>query len=156
MFVRIALSVLFLFLAGLQSTGASERLLKMRQYTFNCGGGQECAGWRHTFAYLDPAARDAELPRDTYVELYTTREVDELIDLRHNEIRSELPAIVESAMAKRPEAALSAEERIRLRDDIAAEVVAQFAKLMAQQEAQTRAWLQDLVREEMKAVGAVR
>lgn len=156
MFVRIALSALFLIVAGLQSTGATERVLKMRQYTFNCGAGQECAGWRHSFAYLDPAARDAELPRDTVFEVYTSREVDELIDLRHDEIRSEVPALVESAIAKRPEAALSAEERDRLRDDIAAEVVAQFAKLMAQQEAQTRAWLQDLVRQEMKAAGVGR
>ena len=40
-------------------------------------------------------------------------------------------------------------------DDIAAEVVTQLSRLMAAQEEQTRAWLRELVREEMKA-GAAR
>ncbi|HEX2112783.1 MAG TPA: hypothetical protein VHM01_00110 [Alphaproteobacteria bacterium] len=130
-FLLLALQTQFAF--------AGEKLLKLRQYTFQCGA-QECVGWRHSFAFVDPAARNAELPRDAYVEVYTTQEVDALID---------------AALARRPDAALtgSDDERRKLRDDIAAEVVTQLTRLMAEQEAQTRAWLRELVREEMKAVG---
>jgi hypothetical protein len=118
---------------------AGEKLLKLRAYAFQCGT-QECGGWRHSFAFIDPAARNAELPRDAYVEVYTTKEVD---------------ALIEQALERRPEVAGSDEERRKLRDDIAAEVVTQLSKMMAAQEEQTRAWLRELVREEMKA-GAAR
>jgi hypothetical protein len=136
MSLRAVLSVLLIALP-MQSALAGEKLLKLRQYTFQCGT-QECSGWRHSFAFIDPAARNAELPRDAYVEVYTTQEVDALID---------------AALARRPDAALSGsdDERRKLRDDIAAEVVTQLTRLMAEQEAQTRAWLRELVREEMKA-----
>ena len=133
--LRVVLSAL-LFVLAFQSADASERLLKLRAYTFQCGA-QECAGWRHSFGFIDPAARNAELPHDAYVEVYTTQEVDTLID---------------QALARRPGAAAANDEDLRkLRDDIAAEVVGQLTRLMAEQEAQTRAWLRELVREEMKA-----
>jgi hypothetical protein len=133
--LRTVISALLLVLL-LQPAQASERLLKLRAYTFQCGT-QECPGWRHSFAFIDPALRNAELPRDAYVDVYTTKEVD---------------ALIEQAMARRADAALgSDEERRKLRDDIAAEVVGQLTRLMAEQEAQTRAWLRELVREEMKA-----
>jgi hypothetical protein len=152
MVVRVAFAIAILVSAGLQQVAASERLLKLRQYTFNCGQpgqpgqpGQECVGWRHTFAYLDPAARNAELPRDTYVDVYSAREVDELI---------------EQAMARRADGAVAAplddDERRRFRDEIAAEVVAQMARMMAEHEMQTRAWLRELVREEMRAAAPPR
>jgi len=133
--LRVVLSAL-LFVLAFQSADASERLLKLRAYTFQCGA-QECAGWRHSFGFIDPAARNAELPHDAYVEVYTTQEVDTLID---------------QALARRPGAAAANDEDLRkLRDDIAAEVVGQLTRLMAEQEAQTRAWLRELVRDEMKA-----
>jgi hypothetical protein len=133
--LRAVLSVLAL-VSFLHPAFAGERLLKLRQYTFQCAT-QECVGWRHSFAYIDPAARNAELPREAYVEVYTTGEVDARID---------------AALARRPESPVASEdERRRLRDDIAAEVVAQLSRLMAEQEAQTRAWLRELVREEMRA-----
>jgi hypothetical protein len=138
--LRAVLSALVLVLVTQQAT-ASERLLKLRQYTFQCGT-QECTGWRHSFGFIDPAARDAALPREAYVEVYTTQEVDALVD---------------EALKRRPEAIASAigdEERRKLRDEIAAEVLAQFTRLMAEQEAQTRAWLRELVREEMRAGGS--
>ena len=121
----------------LQPASAGEKLLKLRQYTFQCGT-QECVGWRHSFAFIDPAARNAELPRDAYVEVYSAQEVD---------------ALIEAALARRGDAAVPADEdeRRKLRDDIAAEVVRQLTRLMAEQEAQTRAWLRELVREEMKS-----
>jgi hypothetical protein len=158
MLLRAAFAIAVLVSVGLQQAGASERLLKLRQYTFGCGtAGQECVGWRHSFAYLDPAARNAELPRDTYVEVYTAREVDELIDLRQREIKSELADIVDQAMTNRPEAAaLSDADRRQLRDEIATEVVAQLARMMAEHESQTRAWLRELVREEMRAAAPPR
>jgi hypothetical protein len=133
---RAALSVLMLGLL-VQPALAGEKLLKLRQYTFQCGPAQECSGWRHSFAFIDPAARNAELPRDAYVDVYTAQEVD---------------ARIEDALARRDVAASGSEdERRKLRDDIAAEVVAQLARLMAEHESQTRAWLRELVREEMKA-----
>jgi hypothetical protein len=152
MLVRAAFAIAILVSAGLQQAAASERLLKLRQYTFSCGPqgqpaqpGQECVGWRHTFAYLDPSARNAELPRDTYVDVYSTREVDGLI---------------EQAMARRADGAAAApldeDERRRFRDEIAAEVVAQMARMMAEHEMQTRAWLRELVREEMRAAAPPR
>lgn len=158
MLVRAALSALFVALIGLNQAAATERLLKLRQYTFACGTGQECIGWRHTFAYLDPAARNADLPRDTYVDVYTSREVEELIDLRQGEMKDQIATMIDRALARQPEGsgALSADDRRRLRDDVAAEVLDQFARLMAQQEAQTRAWLQELVRDEIKAARAPR
>jgi hypothetical protein len=133
---RAVLSALVLA-AFVQPAVAGEKLLKLRQYTFQCGA-QECGGWRHSFGFIDPALRNAELPRDAYVEVYTTHEVD---------------ALVEAALARRPDAALPADDddRRKLRDDIAAEVVTQLTRLMAEQEAQTRAWLRELVREEMRA-----
>jgi hypothetical protein len=139
MLIRVAMTIAMLILL-LQPALASERLLKLRQYTFQCGT-QECTGWRHSFGFIDPAARNAELPRDAYVDVYTAPEVDALVD---------------TALARRPGAtsALSDEERRKLRDDIAAEVLAQFSRMMAEQEAQTRAWLQDLVRQELKAAGS--
>ena len=138
MLLRAALTIVTL-IALLQPALASERLLKLRQYTFQCGT-QECTGWRHSFGYIDPAARNAELPRDAYVDVYTTQEVDALVD---------------TALARRgATSALSEDERSKLRDDIAAEVLAQFSRMMAEQEAQTRAWLQDLVRQELKAAGS--
>ena len=133
-FLRAIPSALALALL-MQPAQASEKLLKLRAYTFQCGT-QECSGWRHSFGYIDPAARNAELPREAYVEVYTTKEVD---------------ALIEQALARRPEAPGNEEERRKLRDDIAAEVVTQLSKLMAAQEEQTRAWLRELVREEMKA-----
>ena len=136
--LRAVLSALVLALLT-QPAIASEKLLKLRAYTFQCGT-QECSGWRHSFGYIDPAARNAELPREAYVEVYTTKEVDTL---------------VEQALARRPETPGNEEERRKLRDDIAAEVVTQLGKLMAVQEEQTRAWLRELVREEIKA-GAAR
>jgi hypothetical protein len=154
MLSRAAFAIAVLVSIGLQQAAASERLLKLRQYTFNCGTGQECVGWRHSFAYLDPAARNAELPRDAYAEVYTAREVDELIDLREREIKTELGEMIDAAMAKRADGAaapLNDADRRRIRDDVAAEVVAQLTRLMAEQESQTRAWLRELVREEMKA-----
>jgi hypothetical protein len=139
MLLRAALTIVTL-IALLQPALASERLLKLRQYTFQCSGTQECAGWRHSFGFIDPAARNAELPRDAYVDVYTTQEVDALVD---------------TALARRgATSALSEDERSKLRDDIAAEVLAQFSRMMAEQEAQTRAWLQDLVRQELKAAGS--
>jgi hypothetical protein len=133
--VRAVISALLLALL-LQPAHASERLLKLRAYTFQCGT-QECPGWRHSFGFIDPALRNAELPRDAYVDVYTTTEVD---------------ALIEQAMARRADTALgSDEDRRKLRDDVAAEVVGQLTRLMAEQEAQTRAWLRELVREEMKA-----
>ena len=139
MLIRVAMTVAMLVLL-LQPALASERLLKLRQYTFQCGT-QECTGWRHSFGYIDPAARNAELPRDAYVDVYTAPEVDALVD---------------AALERRPGAtsALSDEERGKLRDDIAAEVLVQFSRMMAEQEAQTRAWLQDLVRQELQAAGS--
>lgn len=149
--MRAAIAIAVFVLLGLPQAEATERLLKLRQYTFGCGApgqaaqaGQECVGWRHTFAFLDPAARNADLPRDTYSEVYTAREVDEL---------------VEQAMAKRADTAaapLSDEDRRRFRDEIAAEVVAQMARMMAEHETQTRAWLRELVREEMRAAAPPR
>ena len=134
MLIRAATTVVALF-ALLQPALATERLLKLRQYTFQCSGTQECTGWRHSFGFIDPAARNVDLPRDAYVDVYTTQEVD-------------------AALARRDAAsALSDEERAKLRDDIAAEVLAQFSRMMAEQEAQTRAWLQELVRQELKAAG---
>ena len=134
MLISAATTVVALF-ALLQPALATERLLKLRQYTFQCGGTQECTGWRHSFGFIDPAARNVDLPRDAYVDVYTTQEVD-------------------AALARRDAAsALSDEERAKLRDDIAAEVLAQFSRMMAEQEAQTRAWLQELVRQELKAAG---
>lgn len=159
MLTRAAFAIAVLISIGLQQAGASERLLKLRQYTFGCGSGQECVGWRHTFAYIDPAARNAELPRDTYFEVYTAREVDELIDLREREIKTELSEMVDQAMEKRPggaAAALSDDERRRFRDEVATEVVAQMARMMAEHESQTRAWLRELVREEMRAAAPAR
>jgi hypothetical protein len=156
MIVRAGLAIAVLLSVGLQQAAASERLLKLRQYTFGCGTGsaQECVGWRHTFAYIDPAARNAELPRDAYFEVYTAREVDELIDVRERDIKGEVSEMVDQAMAKRAAgsaAMLSDDERRRLRDEIATEVVAQMARMMAEHESQTRAWLRELVREEMRA-----
>jgi hypothetical protein len=136
--LRATLSLFALLLLS-QSAGAGERLLKMRSYVFPCDG-QECIGWRHSFGFIDPAARNAELPRDAYVEVYTTTEVE---------------ALVERALARRGDAPESDEERRKLRDDIAAEVVGQLTRLMAEQETQMRAWLRELVREEMKS-GAAR
>lgn len=136
--LRAVLSLFAVVLLS-QSAGASEPLLKMRSYVFPCDG-QECIGWRHSFGFIDPAARNAELPRDAYVEVYTTQEVDELVD---------------QALARRAGAPESDEERRKLRDDVAAEVVGQLTRLMAEQEAQMRAWLRELVREEMKS-GAAR
>ena len=134
MLIRAATTVVALF-ALLQPALATERLLKLRQYTFQCSGTQECTGWRHSFGFIDPAARNVDLPRDAYVDVYTTQEVD-------------------AALSRRDAAsALSDEERAKLRDDIAAEVLAQFSRMMAEQEAQTRAWLQELVRQELKAAG---
>jgi len=138
--LRAAMTVLVLILL-VQPSLASERLLKLRQYTFSCGP-QDCTGWRHSFGFIDPAARNAELPRDAYVDVYTTQEVD---------------ALVEAALARRADAIMSGasdDERRKLRDDIAAEVLAQFTRLMAEHEAQTRAWLQDFVRQELKAGGS--
>jgi hypothetical protein len=132
--LRAVLSLFALVLLS-QSAGAGERVLKMRSYVFPCDG-QECIGWRHSFGFIDPAARNAELPRDAYVEVYTTQEVD---------------ALVERALARRAGVPDGEEERRRLRDDIAAEVVGQLTRLMAEQEAQMRAWLRELVREEMKS-----
>ena len=166
MLVRAAIAIAVFVLLGLPQAGATERLLKLRQYTFGCGApgqasqaGQECVGWRHSFAYLDPAARNAELPRDTYSEVYTAREIDELIDLREGEIKSGLAGLIEQAIARRPDGAaaqLSDEDRRRFRDEIAAEVVAQMARMMAEHETQTRAWLRELVREEMRAAAPPR
>jgi hypothetical protein len=161
MLLRAALSVLVLAGLAAQPAAATERLLKLRQYTFNCGTGpgQECVGWRHSFAYLDPAAKTLDLPRDTYVDVYTTREVEELIDLRQAELKTEMSQVIDEAMAKRAEErglSLSEADRQRLRDDIAADVVTQLGRLMAEQEAQTRAWLQNLIREELKAAGVAR
>ena len=161
MLLRAALSVLVLAGLAVQPAAATERLLKLRQYTFNCGTGpgQECVGWRHSFAYLDPAAKTLDLPRDTYVDVYTTREVEELIDLRQAELKTEMSQAIDEAMAKRAEErglSLSEADRQRLRDDIAADVVTQLGRLMAEQEAQTRAWLQNLIREELKAAGVAR
>lgn len=161
MLLRAALSVLVLAGLAVQPAAATERLLKLRQYTFNCGTGpgQECVGWRHSFAYLDPAAKTLDLPRDTYVDVYTTREVEELIDLRQAELKTEMSQAIDEAMAKRAEeraVSLSEADRQRLRDDIAADVVTQLGRLMAEQEAQTRAWLQNLIREELKAAGVAR
>ena len=134
MLIRAATTVVALF-ALLQPALATERLLKLRQYTFQCSGTQECTGWRHSFGFIDPAARNVDLPRDAYVDVYTTQEVD-------------------AALARRDAAsALSDEERAKLRDDIAAEVLAQFSRMMAEQEAQTRAWLQELVRQELQPAG---
>lgn len=133
-FLRAVLSIVGVVLLS-QSASASERLLKMRAYTFQCGA-QECGGWRHSFAFIDPALRNAELPHEAYAEVYTTREVDARID---------------QALARRAEMPDSEDARRRLRDDIAAEVVGQLARLMAEQEAQMRAWLRELVREEVKA-----
>jgi hypothetical protein len=140
MLLRAAMTIVTL-IAMLQPALATERLLKLRQYTFQCSGTQECTGWRHSFGFIDPAARNAELPRDAYVDVYTTQEVDALVD---------------TALARRTDgtSALSEQERSKLRDDIAAEVLAQFSRMMAEQEAQTRAWLQDLVRQELKAAGS--
>jgi hypothetical protein len=139
MLIRVAMTIAMLVLL-LQPALASERLLKLRQYTFQCGT-QECTGWRHSFGFIDPAARNAELPRDAYVDVYTAPEVDALVD---------------AALARRPDAtsSMSEEERGKLRDDIATEVLSQFSRMMAEQEAQTRAWLQDLVRQELKAAGS--
>jgi hypothetical protein len=135
--LRVALSVLLLGLC-LQPVLAGEKILKLRQYTFQCGGTQECSGWRHTFAYIDPTLRNADLPRDAYMEVYTTQEVDARID---------------AALARRADAPASEDERRQLRDDIAAEVVTQLVRLMAEHETQTRAWLRELVREEIRAAG---
>ena len=159
MLVRAAFAIAVLVSVGLQQAAASERLLKLRQYTFGCGAGQECVGWRHTFAYIDPAARTAELPRDAYFEVYTAREIDELIDLRQGEVKAELAAMIDQAMAKRSDgaaASLSDDDRRRFRDEIAAEVVAQMARMMAEHESQTRAWLRELVREELRAAAPQR
>jgi hypothetical protein len=154
MLLRAAFAIAVLASIGLQQAAASERLLKLRQYTFGCGTAQECVGWRHSFAYIDPAARNAELPRDAYVEVYTTREVEELIDLREREIRAELSGLIDEAMAKRPGVAAAVPtdaDRRQFRDEIATEIVAQMARMMAEHESQTRAWLRELVREEMRA-----
>lgn len=161
MLLRAALSVLVLAGLAVQPAAATERLLKLRQYTFNCGTGpgQECVGWRHSFAYIDPAAKNVDLPRDAYADVYTTREVEELIDLRQAELKTEMSQVIDEAMAKRTEeraVSLSDADRQRLRDDIAADVVTQLGRLMAEQEAQTRAWLQNLIREELKAAGVAR
>ena len=139
--LRAVLTVVSLLLL-VQPALASERLLKLRQYTFQCGGTQECTGWRHSFGYIDPAARNAELPHEAYVDVYTTQEVD---------------GLVEAALARRPDAVGSLandDERRTLRDDIAAEVVTQLTRMMAEHEAQTRAWLEEFVRQELKAAGS--
>ncbi len=162
MLLRAALSVLVLAGLAVQPAAGTERLLKLRQYTFNCGSGpgQECIGWRHSFAYLDPTVKDLDMPRDTYIHVYTTQEVEELIDLRQAELKTEMSQAIDEAMARRADEkvvpALSDEDRQRLRDDIAADVVTQLGRLMAEQEAQTRAWLQALIREELKAAGVAR
>jgi hypothetical protein len=66
---------------------------------------------------------------------------------------------IDDAMDKHANArvvSLNADDRQRLRDDIAADVVTQLGRLMAEQESQTRAWLQNLIREELKAAGVAR
>lgn len=156
--VLTALVVLIVF--AQHPAGATEKLLKLRQYTFGCGNGQECVGWRHSFAFIDPAARDAELPRDAYVDLYTLPEIDGLFAKQREALKAELPGMIDDALAKRAggaaPSALSEADRTRLRDDVAAEVVTQLSRMMAEREAQTRAWLQDQIRQELQAAGVKR
>ena len=157
MSLRAAFAIAVLASMGLQPAMATERLLKLRQYTFGCGTGQECVGWRHSFAFIDPALRGADLPREAYSDVYTSREVDELIDLREREIKDEVAGLIDAALARRqPAAAQSESDRRQFRDEIAAAVVGQMARMMAEHEQQTRAWLRELVREEMRAAAPAR
>lgn len=138
---------------------ATEKLLKLRQYTFNCANGQECVGWRHSFAYIDPAARDADLPRDAYVDLYTVPEIDGLVASQREALKAELAGMIDTAIAKRAggtSSSLSEDDRRQLRDDIAAEVVTRLSRMMTEREAQTRAWLRDQISQELRAAGIKR
>lgn len=131
---------------------AAEKLLKLRPYTFNCGAaGQECSGWRHSFAFIDPLLRGAELPRDAYIEVYSAAE----IDARLEKIESEVVKILDDAFARagRTADAMGPDELRRLRDDVAADVVVQLGRIMAEREAQTREWLRHQLKEELRAAG---
>ena len=140
-------ALLIALLYGHASAEATERLLKMRTYNFACGSNQECSGWRHSFAYLDPAAKNAELPRDTFVEIYTSHEVDDKLA----DLKTEVSRLVDEAISRAGGSTASAPEERNLREEIAADVVARLGRIMAEREAQMREWLRQEIRDELNA-----
>lgn len=139
-------------ICGQASAEATERLLKMRTYNFACGTNQECSGWRHSFAYLDPAAKNAELPRETFVDIYTSHEVDD----RLADVKTEVSRLVDEAISRAGGPMSSAPDDRNLREEIAADVVARLGRIMAEREAQMREWLRQEIRDELKAAGKSR
>lgn len=144
-------ALLFAAVGGIDPATATERLLKMRTYSFACGTGQECSGWRHSFAFLDPAAKNAELPRETYVDIYTAGEIDDKVA----DLKTELSRLIDDALL-RASATVSTPDERALRDEIAADVVERLGRIMAEREAQMREWLRQEIKDELRAAGVKR